>query len=57
VNENLVGAKVSVYNLIGQKTTEFRLNNLTNTSSLGKGIYLLVIDKDGNSVTKKLIVN
>lgn len=57
VDENLIGSKVVVYNLLGQKTIGFKLNATTTNQTVNKGIYLLEIEKDGNKTTKKLIVN
>ncbi len=57
IDENLVGAKVSVYNVLGQKVKKFSLDGLNTNQNLDKGIYILEIEKDGNKTSKKLIVN
>lgn len=57
INEDLIGAKATVYNLLGQKVKDFSLKSSTTNQTLNKGIYLLEIQKDGNKTTKKLIVN
>lgn len=57
IDENLMGAKATVYNLLGQKIKDFELKTSTTNQFLNKGIYLLEIEKDGNKTTKKLIVN
>ena len=57
ISENLMGAKATIYNILGQKIKDFSLNVLTTTQNLNKGMYLLEIEKDGNSSTKKLLVN
>ena len=57
IDENLMGAKTTVYNLLGQKIKDFSLKSSTTNQFLNKGIYLLEIEKDGNKTTKKLIVN
>ena len=57
IDENLMGAKTTVYNLLGQKIKDFDLKATTTNQTLNKGIYLLEIEKDGNKTTKKLIVN
>ncbi len=57
INENLIGAKVAVYNLLGQKVTDFKLEVLNTNQNLDAGMYLLEITKDATSVTKKLIIN
>ena len=57
INEDLIGSKVSVYNIVGQKIKDFYLDVLTTTQSLNSGMYLLEIEKDGSKTTRKLIVN
>ena len=57
INENLIGAKVTVYSLLGQKVKAFILDVLTTNQNLDAGMYLLEIEKEGNSITKKLLVN
>ena len=57
ISENLMGAKATIYNILGQKINKFTLDFLTTTQNLEKGMYLIAIDKDSNSITKKLLVN
>jgi len=58
IDENIIGAKASIYNLLGQKVKDFSLKTTTTINQyLNKGIYLLEIEKDGNKTAKKLIVN
>jgi uncharacterized membrane protein YqhA len=57
INEKLIGAKASIYSLLGQKIKDFSLNSMTTNQNLTKGIYLLEIDKEGIKTSKKLIVN
>nr|WP_315147857.1 T9SS type A sorting domain-containing protein [uncultured Flavobacterium sp.] len=57
VDENLIGSKATVYNLLGQKVKDFDLKATTTNQTLNKGIYLLEIEKDGTKTSKKLIVN
>ncbi len=57
INDDLVGAKVSIYNIVGQKIKDFSLDVLTTTQNLNSGMYLLEIEKDGSKTTRKLIVN
>ena len=56
-DEGLVGASVVVYSVLGQKVKEFQLETITTNITLGIGMYLLQIEKEGKSSTKKLIVN
>jgi len=57
INENLIGDKVTVYNILGQKVKDFTLDVLITNQNLDKGLYLLEIEKEGNKITKKLLVN
>ncbi len=57
IDENLIGAKATIYNLLGQKIKTLDLKTTTTTEVLNKGIYLLEIEKDENKTTQKLIVN
>lgn len=56
-NESLVDASVMVYNVLGQMVKEFHLENTITNETLGTGMYLLQIEKEGVIGTKKLIVN
>ena len=55
--ESLVGAKVLVYTILGQMVKEFNLEGTTTNETLNPGMYLLQIEKEGTTKTKKLIVN
>jgi hypothetical protein len=57
IDENLIGAKATIYNLLGQKIKDFKLNATTTNQNITKGIYLLQIEKEGIKTTNKLIVN
>ena len=57
ISENLMGAKATIYNILGQKIKDFTLNSLTTNQNLDKGMYLIAIEKDGNTITKKEVVN
>lgn len=57
INEDLMNAKVSIYNILGQQIKTFSLKANESIHNLEKGIYLLEIEKDGNKTTRKLIVN
>jgi hypothetical protein len=57
ISQELVGAKISVYTILGQKTKDFKLDFVTTIHNLNKGIYFLEIEKDGSKATKKLMVN
>ena len=57
IDQDLIGSKATVYNLLGQKVKDFDLKSITTNQYLNKGIYLLEIEKDGNKTSKKLIVN
>ncbi|MBC7440815.1 MAG: T9SS type A sorting domain-containing protein [Flavobacterium sp.] len=51
ISENLMGAKATIYNILGQKIKDFTLNSLTTNQNLDKGMYLIAIEKEGNSST------
>jgi ELWxxDGT repeat protein len=57
IDEALIGSKATVYNLLGQKIKDFKLNTTITNQTLNKGIYFLEIEKEGVKTTKKLIVN
>ena len=57
INEDLVGAKATVYNILGQKVKDFSLDFLITNQNLDKGMYLIEIEKDNSKTTRKLIVN
>ncbi len=57
INDDLVGANATIYNILGQKVNQFKLDALTTNQTLDKGLYLIEIDKDNNKTTRKLIVN
>lgn len=57
IDENLIGSKVSIHNILGQKVKEFKLDGLTTNQNLDKGLYMLEIEKQDNKISKKLIVN
>ncbi len=57
INEDLIGAKVTLYNLLGQKVKAFSLDVVTTNQNLDTGMYLLEIEKEGVVTTKKLLVN
>ena len=57
IDENGIGAKATVYNLLGQKIKSFGLNSTITNQTLSKGIYLIQIEKNGIKTIKKLIVN
>ncbi|QBN18635.1 T9SS type A sorting domain-containing protein [Flavobacterium nackdongense] len=57
IDENSIGSKCTIYNLLGQKIKDFELKSTTTNQTVNKGIYLLEIEKEGNKTTKKLMVN
>lgn len=57
IDENLIGSKITIYNLIGQKIEDFKLNSTTTNQTLFKGMYFLEVEKEKNKTIKKLIVN
>ena len=57
IDENMIGSKATVYNLLGQKIKSYALNATITNQTLSKGIYLIQIEMNGIKTTKKLIVN
>lgn len=56
VNENMLGAKAGIYNLLGQKVREIELSEANTKQSLTPGFYILEISKEQKRFTKKLLV-
>jgi endonuclease I len=48
---------VEAYTLIGQKVLEKNANNTIEINHLSSGIYLIKVNQDSKSVTKKVIIN
>lgn len=60
VNNNLVGGKLIIYSMLGEKlvnTTIEALEHDINISNLNTGIYMLRIDSENTTVVKKIIKN
>jgi len=57
VDENMIGSKATIFNLLCQKVKDFDLKTTITNQYLNKGIYLLEIENKGNKTSKKLIVN
>ncbi len=50
--------QVEIYNLLGKQVISAEIvNNSLNLSTLQSGVYLMKVSQDGNSATKKLIIN
>jgi uncharacterized repeat protein (TIGR03803 family) len=56
IDENLIGSKGTIFNLLGQKVKDFELKSTTTNQTLNKGIYLLEIEKEGSKSSKRVIV-
>lgn len=50
----MIGAKVEVYNVIGQKLKSFELNAIETKHSLNQGFYIVDIEKDGKKAIQKI---
>lgn len=62
LNSNVKKAKATLFSVLGKKQTVMELGSGVNTISaknlsMSQGIYLIRIESDGESVTKKLIIN
>jgi Secretion system C-terminal sorting domain len=56
IDENSIGSKASIYNLLGQKVKDFELKSTSTNQTLNKGVYLLEIEKEGNKSSTRVIV-
>lgn len=54
--DDMIGAKATIYTLLGQKIKEFGIIQKTQNCNLDKGIYIVEIIKDNKKVSTKLIV-
>ncbi len=53
----MINGMIRVNSILGQKIKEFQVVDLLSNSELPKGVYFISIEKEGISMTKKLIVN
>ena len=56
IDENLMGANGFIYNSIGQKIKQFKIDALKISNTLESGIYLLEIVNNNQRICKKIIV-
>ncbi|MES2477923.1 MAG: SBBP repeat-containing protein [Bacteroidota bacterium] len=56
VKESMIGAKASIYNLLGQKVRDVELNESNTKQSLTPGFYVIEITKEQKRTIKKLLV-
>lgn len=56
VNDNMLGAKTCIYNLMGQKVRDIELKEVNTKQSLTPGFYIIDITKEQKRLTKKLLV-
>ncbi|MEC8724268.1 MAG: T9SS type A sorting domain-containing protein, partial [Bacteroidota bacterium] len=59
---NIETASVSMYNIIGQEVLNIKLNanqaiERVSTIGLNAGVYIVNIQADNNTITKKIIIN
>jgi ELWxxDGT repeat protein len=57
VIDSFVGGRATIYNLLGQKINEFKVNQNSQTYNLNKGIYLIELAKNNKKEIKKILVN
>lgn len=50
-------AEVAIYNLIGQKITNFKMISTTQEVTLEKGVYVVEMVNEHNKVSQKIVVN
>ncbi len=57
INGNANGASLDVFNAIGQRIVSKNLNNTSTRISLEKGVYMVTMCKNGQTVTQKVIMH
>ncbi len=57
VSEELIGASVVIYDLLGKEIKKFKINELNTIQNTDKGIYLIKFENENTVFTKKIMVN
>ena len=57
VPESFVGAKATIFNILGQVVKEVSIVDVAQNANLDKGVYLLQIQKGNQISTKKIIIH
>lgn len=57
VNEELLNISFTIYDVLGKEIIKSKINNYVNSYSIGKGIYLIKLEKEGEIFIKKTMVN
>jgi hypothetical protein len=57
VSEELIGASVVIYDLLGKEIKKFKLTELNTIQNVDKGIYLIKMENESAVFTKKILVN
>ncbi|MES2410289.1 MAG: T9SS type A sorting domain-containing protein [Bacteroidota bacterium] len=56
VSNIFVGGKATIYNLLGQAVKEFNIDENEEQTNLNPGVYLVNVQKENKTITKKIVV-
>ena len=56
IDDDMLGANAAIYSLLGQKMNSFEVTNDVVNQNFASGIYVLEIEKNGQKLTQKLII-
>lgn len=57
VSEELIGTKITIYDLLGKEIKKFVLNELQTIQNVDKGIYLIKMENGSAVFSKKIMMN
>ncbi len=57
ISEELIGTNVVVYDLLGKEIKKLKLTEVNTIQNADKGIYLIKMENENTSFTKKILVN
>ncbi|MBN8642508.1 MAG: T9SS type A sorting domain-containing protein [Flavobacteriales bacterium] len=57
INEELLDSKIAFYDLLGRQIKEFKLVSTSSSHTIDSGIYLIKIEKQGATFSKKVMIN
>ena len=56
IDDEMLSAKATIYSLLGQKMNSFEVTSSVVNQNLATGIYVLELEKNGQKLTRKLII-
>lgn len=57
ISEELLDSKIAFYDLLGRQTKELKLVSTSSSYNIDSGIYLIKIEKEGATFSKKVMIN